>query len=62
MKSKFVVVIASRFMYDDYREYDRYCVNAKNKDNAINYAKKVVSYWNKNDISTTYEVFDVYEV
>ena len=31
-------------------------------DNAINYAKKVVSYWNKNDISTTYEVFDVYEV
>lgn len=61
MKKKFRVCIASRYMYDDYRAYDIYFVNAISRESAKRYANSVITYWNKKDHSTTYEVFSVEE-
>lgn len=62
MKKKFKICIASRYMYDEYREYEIYYMQAKNIDNAWSYARKVVSHWNKKNNCIKYEVFDVTEV
>lgn len=59
---KFRVCIASRYMYNEYREYDIYYVNAKSFENAMRYAKRVVSHWNSKDNSTTYEIDHIDEV
>ena len=61
MKKKFRVCIASRYMYDDYKTYHIYFVNAISEESAKRYANKVTTHWNKKNNSTTYEVFDVEE-
>lgn len=59
---KFKVCIASRFMYNEYREYNVYTINAKNYKNAINYAKRVISHWNKKSQDTRYELYDLWQL
>lgn len=61
MKKKFRVCIASRYMYNDYRAYDIYFVNAISLKSARRYAKSVITNWNKKDHSTSYEVFSIEE-
>lgn len=62
MKKKFKVCIASRYMYDDYREYDIYYVHAQNIENARRYTKRVVTHWNNKQNCITYELFDIEEI
>lgn len=57
----FEVCIASRYMYNDFREYNNYIVEKESIGKAINYAKEVISYWNKKDNTTTYELFDIWQ-
>ena len=62
MKKQFKVCVASRFMYNEYREYNIYYVNAINIENAKRYAKRVISHWNRKQNTTTYEVDFIEEV
>lgn len=59
---KFKVCISSRFMYNDYKEYNVYTINAKSKESALSYAKKIINHWNKKDHTKNYEIFDLWEV
>ena len=61
MKKRFRVCVASRYMYNEYREYSIYFVNAINKESATRYAKSVMTNWNKKDNSTNYEIFSIEE-
>jgi len=58
---KFYMVIASRYMYNEYREYDRYIIANDSLENARKYAESIVEKWNKEDNSTNYELFDLWE-
>lgn len=58
---KFKVCVASRYMYNEFSEYDIYHVNAQNIGNAKKYAKRVLSHWNKKDNSTRYELYSIEE-
>ena len=62
MKKNFKVNIASRYMYNEFREYNIYQVSAKSMESARNYAKRVISHWNKIDNTTNYEIYDIWEV
>lgn len=62
MKKKFKINVASRFMWNEYREYDIYEVNAISLESAKRYAKRVISHWNKIQNHTNYELFDIWEV
>lgn len=62
MKKEFKVCVASRYMYDDFREYDIYYMKAQNIENARNYAKKVIANWNNKQNCITYELFDIEEM
>ena len=58
---KFKVCISARFMYNEYREYNVYTINAESKTSALELAKKVISHWNKKDHSMNYEIFDLWQ-
>lgn len=62
MKKRFKVTVASRYMYDDYREYDIYTVDVLNITNAERYVKRVLTHWNKTNQCVNYELFDIAEM
>lgn len=63
MEKKFRVCIASRYMYDDYREYKIYIGTANNIEIAKKWGSDYVEYLKSKDIghTTNYEVFSVEE-
>ena len=63
MEKKFRVCIASRYMYNDYREYNVYIGTANNIEIAKKWASDYVEYLKSKDIehTTNYEVFSVEE-
>ena len=63
IEKKFRVCIASRYMYDDYREYNVYIGNATNIEIAKKWASDYVKYLKLKDVdhTTSYEVFSVEE-
>ena len=63
MEKKFRVCIASRYMYDDYREYNVYIGKASNIEIAKKWASDYIKYLESKDIehTTNYEVFSVEE-
>ena len=64
MEKKFRVCIASRYMYDDYREYKVYIGTANNIEIVKKWSSDYVEYLKSKDIenTTNYEVFSVEEM
>ena len=63
MEKKFRVCIASRYMHNDYKEYNVYIGKATNIEIAKKWASDYVKYLKLKDIDhiTEYEVFSVEE-
>lgn len=63
MEKKFRICIASRYMYDDYREYSVYIGTAINIELAKKWASNYVKFLKLKDIdhTTDYEVFSIEE-
>ena len=63
IEKKFRVCIASRHMYDDYKEYNVYIGNATNIEITKKWASDYVNYLKLKDVdnTTNYEVFSVEE-
>lgn len=59
----FRLTIASRYMYNEYREYDIYYMEEKTLEKAKNKVNDILKKWTIDSQHTTdYELFDIEEI